>query len=571
MDLDPVRCQLAQQFGANVIADSDRQMADLAAAMTAGHGVDAVIITAATKSSAPIGLAGRLCREKGRVVVVGAVPLNVPRKEYYEKELDLCISRAFGPGTYDKKFVEEGVDYPYGYVRWTAQRNMEAFLNLFAEGQIRLDSLITHRFPIDDAPKAYDLLYNPQEQVLGILFQYDTSAVRIPQSDAKVWLAKDQRRSATISDTSRAISSKSTITLGFIGAGNFAQAYLLPNFRRLDDVTLRGVATATSVSATNTARKFGFDYCTCNYQEILKDSEINCVVIATRHNLHASLTTKTLRAGKNVYVEKPLCLNETELDEIITVYNQINETNQRDQRNQILMVGFNRRFSPFIQELKKFLIDRTGPVIITYRVNAGYVPSDHWIYNPMEGGGRILGEVCHFVDLLQYLTGARSLRVFAQTTHTNNGHIPDEDNVQVTISFADGSTGTIVYTAAGDLSFPRERLEVFADGSVGVVDNFRQAVFTRHGRIKKMRRWSQDMGHRDEIATFVAAVQQGGPAPIQFEEIVLTTLTTLKIKESLMLGVPVEIAPSRILTEPEPVDQAEGFSTIREGIKKTYE
>jgi len=567
MDLDPGRCQMAQQLGADVTADNGQRMADLAAAMTAGHGVDAVIITAATKSSAPIELAGRLCREKGHVVVVGAVPVNVPRKEYYEKELDLCISRAFGPGTYDKRFVEQGVDYPYGYVRWTAQRNMEAFLNLVAEKKIALDPLITHRFPIDEAPKAYDLLHNPQEQVLGILFEYDTTADRAPQT-AVVWLKEKDNVAGSTFHVTRSNLQRSNlqpVTMGVIGAGNFAQAYLLPNFRRLEGVTLRGVATATSVSATNAARKFGFAYCTCDYHEILNDPEINCVVIATRHNLHAPLAAEALRAGKHVFVEKPLALNAEQLQEVIEAYQSGQEpSNLQSPISSLLMIGFNRRFSPFIQELKKFLAHRTGPLVMTYRVNAGYVPPDHWVHDPVEGGGRILGEVCHFVDLLQYLTGARPCRVFAQTARGHNGHIPDEDNVQVTISFEDGSTGIITYTAAGDLSFPRERLEVFTDGSVVVVDNFREAVFTRRGKRKRMCRWSQDMGHRQEIAAFVSATREGGPPPIPFEEIVLSTLTTLQIKESLRLGTPVEIDLSQVLRIQEPTDQTDGSSTVQE-------
>lgn len=569
MDLNPDRCRLAQQLGADATADSGRRTADLAVEMTVGHGVDAVIITAATKSSAPIELAGRLCREKGRIVVVGAVPVNVPRKEFYEKELDVCISRAFGPGTYDKRFVEQGVDYPYGYVRWTAQRNMEAFLNLVAEGKIALDPLITHRFPIDEAPKAYDLLHNPQGRVLGILFEYDTSADCRPPT-AVVWLTDTDnvQRSAC-----------ERVTVGFIGAGNFAQAYLLPNFRRLDGVTLRGVATATSVSATNASRKFGFGYCTCNYHEILNDPEINCVVIATRHNLHAPLTAEALHRGKHVFVEKPLALNVKQLQQVIEAYREAmvlvgpeGETGREGDKEihsltpspPLLGVGFNRRFSPFIQELKKFLVHRTGPLVMTYRVNAGYVPPDHWVHDPVEGGGRILGEVCHFVDLLQHLAGARACRVFAQTTHTHNGYIPDQDNVQVTISFTNGSTGIITYTAAGDLSFPRERLEVFADGSVAVVDNFREAVFTRRGRRKGMRRWSQEMGHRYEVEAFVEAVRQGEPAPIPFDEIVLTTLTTLQILESLRSGLPVEIDLSQILPRSQPTDKLDGSAPVRE-------
>jgi predicted dehydrogenase len=315
------------------------------------------------------------------------------------------------------------------------------------------------------------------------------------------------------------------------------------------------------VSATNVARKFGFAYCTCDYHELLNDPEINCIVIATRHNLHAPLTLEALRAGKHVFVEKPLCLNEIELREIFSAYSSRLTPHASPP---FLMVGFNRRFSPFIQELKKFLAKRMGPLIMSYRVNAGYVPPDHWVHDPSEGGGRILGEVCHFVDLLQYLAGAKSIRVFAQSTRTLSGRIPDEDNVQVTIMFGDGSTGTITYTAAGNLSFPRERLEVFADGTVAAVDNYRKAIFIGQSKRKKIRSWSQDMGHRHEIAAFVSAMREGGPPPIPFEEIVLSTLTTLQIKKSLQLGTPVEIDLSQVLRLQEATDQMNGSSTVQE-------
>ncbi len=582
VDVDGARVELASHLGADRAFRRDRfEIEQVIAQDGHGYGFDAVIIAASTPSTEPIETAGRLCREKGAVVVVGAVPVDVPRKEYFEKELRLTISRGLGPGPYYAPIPERGMAYPYGYVRWTAQLNMEAFLNLVAEGRITLDPVITHCFPIDEAPKAYDLLLSPQGEVLGILFEYDTSADgstglttgRRP-STGVVWLTDNAQRATC-----------EGVTVGFIGAGNFAKAYLLPNFRRLDDVVLRGVATATSVSAANVARKFGFAYGTCDYHEILNDPKINCVVIATRHNLHASLAAEALRRGKGVFVEKPLALNLGQLREVIEAYQENERGKLEDERcegengnvplsnfhsrpSPILMVGFNRRFSPFIQELKKFLAHRTGPIVMTYRVNAGYVPPDHWVHDPVEGGGRILGEVCHFVDLLQHLAGARPCRLFAQTTHTHSGHIPDEDNVQVTISFTDGSIGIITYSAAGDPSFPRERLEVFADGSVAVIDNFREAVFTRRGRGKRMRRWSQDMGHRHEVAALVEAIQQGGPAPIPFEEIVLTTLTTLQIKESLRLGEPVEIDLSQVLLGQESIDKADvSFSAQEESTE----
>jgi predicted dehydrogenase len=520
IDLDPAMIELTRKLGADLAVHRSKDpVKSMAEEFSQGYGVDAVIITAATTSNDPVELAGALCREKGRVVVVGAVRMDIPRKDYYEKELSLCLSRAFGPGNYDKAFAEKGVDYPFGYVRWTAKRNMEAFLGLVAQGKIDPRKLVTHRFSIAEAPRAYELLRSSKERVLGALFEYEER----PSYPTKIVLPQNIAASA-----------KERVNLGFIGAGSFAQSYLLPNFRKADGVALKGVATATAISARNVAEKFGFEYCTGDYHEILDDPEIDCVIIATRHNLHAPLTIEALKRGKTVYVEKPLALNEEQLREVIEAHKQSRGR---------LMIGFNRRFSPFTQRAKSFFAHRAGPLVMTYRVNAGPLPPDHWVHDPEEGGGRIVGEVCHFVDLFQYLVDSPPVRVYAQTAGSRNENIPAEDNVNINIEFEDGSIGTIIYSSVGTLTFPRERFEIFGDNSVAVVDNFRYATFTRGGKTKKMKRWwGRDMGYRGEVAAFVDALKSGSEMPIPFTDIVLATLTTFRILDSIHEGKPVEIS-----------------------------
>ena len=521
VDLEKDKVRLSKELGADIGAVSGKDDVEkLIEGFSQGYGVDAVIITAATLSNEPIELAGRISREKGRVVVVGAVKLDIPRKNYFEKEISLVISRAFGPGRYDKMFEEKGIDYPFGYVRWTARRNMEEFLELLKGGKVNVDKIMTHRFSIDEAPEAYEMIKANKKDFLGILFKYEGDK----ELSSRINLVEKKGREA-----------KGVINIGFIGAGSFAQGYLLPNFKKIPGINFKGVATATGISSQSVARKFHFQYCTSDSSDILNDEEIHCVVIATRHNLHAKLAIEALRKNKVVFVEKPLALSEEELKEIIRTWT---ETQGR------LMVGFNRRFSPFSQRAKEFFGNRTGPLVINYRVNAGPLPAGHWLHDPREGGGRILGEVCHFIDLLQYLTGSSPVRVYAETAGSYNKNIPLEDNIEATIKFNDGSVGTISYSAVGDLSFPRERFEIFGEESVVVVDNFRKAVFVHKGKKSRMKKIGQDMGYKGEVVAFVEAVKTGSKMPINFEEIILTTLATFKIVESIRKREPIMISLS---------------------------
>ncbi len=524
VDLDQERVKLSRELGADIGAVSKvDDIEKLVEGFSQGYGVDAVIITAATSSNEPIELAGRISREKGRVVVVGAVKMDIPRKDYFEKEISLVISRAFGPGRYDKMFEEKGIGYPFGYVRWTARRNMEEFLSLLKEGKVNVNKIITHRFSIDEAPEAYEMIRANKENFLGILFKYKEDK----ELSSEIILVEKKGRKA-----------KGMLNIGFIGAGSFAQGYLLPNFKKNRGINFKGVATATGISSRNVARKFHFQYCTSNYSDILDDPEIECVVIATRHNLHTKLAIEALRKNKVVFVEKPLALSEEELKKIIKTWT---ETQGR------LMVGFNRRFSPFSQRAKEFFRKRTGPLVINYRVNAGPLPPDHWLHDPREGGGRIVGEVCHFVDLIQYLAGSHLVSVYAETAGRYNENIPPEDNVDIIVKLDDGSMGNISYSAVGDLSFPRERFEIFGEESVVAVDNFREAIFVRKGKKRRMKKIGRDMGHKGEVMAFVEAVKTGNKMPIDFKEVALTTLATFKILESIRKREAIDIDLSKVL------------------------
>jgi predicted dehydrogenase len=458
-------------------------------------------------------------------VVVGASKMDIPRTPYYEKELTVKLSRSYGPGRYDSTYEEKGVDYPIGYVRWTEQRNMGAFLDLVAAKKVNLEAMISRVFPIEEAVKAYDLVLGKTgEKCLGILLEYNNSADEA--SLAKLGSRQDVRNRENVSR-----GSETSLGIGFIGAGNFAQDSLLPPLRNYSVAQLIGVATASGVNGKTVAKKFGFRFCTTDPTELLQDPDIHCIFIATRHNLHAKFAVQALQQHKHVFVEKPLALSEEELSEVITAYQ-----NSRGD----LMVGFNRRFSPLLTEIKEFFRSRQTPLVIQYRVNAGYIPKTHWTQDNTEGGGRILGEVCHFVDVMQYLTEAEPTRVYAEAVTSTNPNIVATDNVNITISFSDGSLGAITYVAVGDTANGKERIEVFGGNATAIVDDFRVAEFYSNRRYVKSLK-CRGKGHAQEISEFVSALQARKPSPIAFNSLVLTTLATLRIKESLKTQMPVAI------------------------------
>lgn len=493
---------------------------------TEGFGADSIIITASSNDRSLLNTCGEMICEKGKVIVLGVVPLIFSRKNYYAKEVGLFISRAFGAGTYDTNYYSKGIDYPYGYVKWTAKRNVETFLDLVSERKINLSKLVTHRFDIGNATKAYEMIKEGREKYIGVLFTYKKN--------------KDIKFNEDIIIKSSKKCDVHNLNIGFIGAGNFAQGYILPYLKNRKGFNLKGVATVTGNSAKNVMRKFGFDYCTTDYKKIINDKEIGNVFILTRHNIHAKIVIEALKNNKVVYVEKPLAINWEELREIVKTY-----TENRGK----VMVGFNRRFSPLFSPLKEFYKKKSSPLLINYRVNAGNLPFDHWIYDKKISGGRIIGEVCHFIDVMQFLTNSNPINVYADVVEKVKKDIPENDNMIIIIKFRDGSIGNINYSSVGDISFPRERIEIFGENSVGIIDNFRYSILSVNGRVRKVKKISRDMGYRNEVNLFLEAIKNNQDMPIDFNSIIVNTYTTLKIIDSVRERRPIDINIGALLNE----------------------
>ena len=506
-----------------------------------GIGCDAIIITAATDSLDPINFAGKIARKKGTVVVVGAVPTGFDREpHYYNKELQIKMSCSYGPGRYDPQYEQKGIDYPPAYVRWTEKRNMEAFQELIYTKKIDVSYLTTHKFKLEDAPEAYDMILEKSEPYIGILIEYDAKK----EHDLKT-------SKITIKPTSLPSSPLSSVTVGFIGAGSYAQSHLLPNISKGSEVLLKGVMTASGTGSRSVAERFGFEFCTGNENDILKNEEINTVFIATRHDSHAEYVLKALKAGNNVFVEKPLCLTDDELQKIIlatdthrhtqtfssvdlaaeTVPTDSLQTTTFSSGAPLLMVGYNRRFSPFAKIIKEKFGE--SPMAMTYRVNAGAISSDSWIQDPDFGGGRIIGEVCHFIDFLTYMSGSLPTSVHANVLNDPN-HL--NDTLTVSLNYENGSISTIAYFANGDKGLPKERVEVFAHGCTAVLDDFKSLTIYAGGKRKKKKLLSQNKGQKNEIAAFIGAIRSAKESPIPLAEILNTSSVTFAILESIRTG-----------------------------------
>ncbi|MBS1671496.1 MAG: bi-domain-containing oxidoreductase [Bacteroidetes bacterium] len=506
---------------ANNVSNTESYTRNNAGLMTAietftrGKGFDKIIITAAAPTNDPIELSVEIARKKGQIIVVGAVKMDVPRDpHFYRKELDLKISCSYGPGRYDNVYEEQGLDYPYAYVRWTEQRNMEAFLDLISLGKLNLKALITHTFNIDDAVKAYDLVLGKvQEPFIGILLKYP---------------ANENKKQSIIQ--AKALQNNHPIKASFIGAGSFAQSYLIPNLKELP-VSLDAVVTNNGINAKNVSTKFGFARASTNATGILSDSTSNTVFIASRHDSHAKYVLQSLEAGKHVFVEKPLCLTYEEL-EIIT-------EKIKQYPNQILMVGFNRRFAPVSVELNKIFSKITEPKVVNIRVNAGFIPLSHWTQQKDIGGGRILGEICHFIDLMQYFTNATPIKVYAECINSKSSEVKNDDNIAIVISFSDGSIGNLIYVANGDKSLPKERVEIFAGGMVGIINDFKDGQIFKGNKSSSIK--LPGKGHKQEVDAFINAIKQGLESPITFQSIYATTLTTIKVHDALHTGLPQNI------------------------------
>jgi predicted dehydrogenase/threonine dehydrogenase-like Zn-dependent dehydrogenase len=529
IDISESKAKLSLEHGcdkATVIREED--INQVVSGFTKGRGVDAVIIMAGSKDNKPVEMAAEISRDKGRIVACGMVSLDIPRQEFFKKELSVIVSRATGPGKFDPVYENKGVDYPLPYVRWTTQRNMEYFLELIDEGKVKLNKLITHRFKINNALKAYDMVLRNTEPYLGVLIEYETTGMNHTVHTTE---KMEITRKIDLQPTTYHQKPLSKLGIGLIGAGLHSNTGILPTLKKFKDIKLIGIADVEGFKGRHTGKKYGAQYCVSDYQELLNDPDIGCVLIATRHNLHARMVIDALNRGKHVFVEKPLCINVEELKEIMNAY----FSPITHYLSPILMVGFNRRFSPFAQKARELLED-SHDMVINCRVNAGFVPKESWVYDAVEGGGRVIGEVCHFVDLIQYLSNSLPAKVYAECTSEKG-----EDNLVISLKMKNGSVATILYASQGDRLLPRERIEVFSGNSVCVIDNFKSLFFARDGKSQNKRAFNLDRGYEGEFKAFFDAIKNNRSNPVNFEEYVYTTLVTFSIVESIKSGRPVDV------------------------------
>lgn len=512
MDFNAGKLELARQFGAETYQLGEGQdPVSAGLAFSRGRGIDGVLVCASTKSSDPISQAARMSRKRGRIVLVGVTGLELNRADFYEKELSFQVSCSYGPGRYDKDYEIAGQDYPFGFVRWTEQRNFEAVLDLMAMGTLNMAPLITHRFAFDDAPKAYETLTSDPGS-LGILLEYSHDL--------------QKRHITTVQLQPVSSQARGTPVLGFVGAGNYAARVLIPAFQKSSAV-LHTIATTGGTSGAVAGRKAGFSAATTDVSAMFANPEINSVVIATRHDSHARLTTDALAAGKSVFVEKPLAVTHEQLEQVRTAYQAAAASDGAVQ----LMVGFNRRFAPQTLKLKAALDQVQGPKSFLMTINAGAIPAGHWTQDDQDGGGRIIGEACHFIDLMRHLAGHPIASVTALGIANSPDGI-DGDKASITLTFADGSFGTIMYLANGDKGFPKERIEVFASGRIAVIDNFRKLTTYGWPALKQMSLWRQDKGQLACANAFLASVTSGLPA-IPFDQLLEVADFTIQAHQQL--------------------------------------
>ena len=508
LDFDPEKLEMARKFGAEVVNLAAGQDPVAAAqAFSRGRGVDAVIITASTKSNEPMHQAALMSRKRGRIVLVGVTGLELSRADFFEKELTFQVSCSYGPGRYDPNYEERGNDYPVGFVRWTEQRNFEAVLDMMSDGRLDVKPLISHRFAITDAEAAYELVGGGGPS-LGILLEYPTVDQK-PDGEVRRTTVELPRSAAG------APPARGNASIGFIGSGNYATAVLIPAFKDAG-ARLRTVASSGGVSGVHAGRKFGFEATTTDTDGVFADRDVNAIIVSTRHDSHAAMVCQALRAGKHVFVEKPIALKTDELRQIEAARAGCGD------RPPVVMVGFNRRFAPQVARLKSLLAGAKGPKSFIMTVNAGAIPAEHWTQDRDVGGGRIVGEGCHFIDLLRFLAGERIASVRAHAMEAASG-----DTVSIDLGFADGSIGTVHYFANGSKAFPKERLEVFAQGRVIQLDNFRKMTGFGWPGFSKMNLWRQDKGQKACAAAFVNAVATGGASPIPFEELIEVAEATI--------------------------------------------
>ena len=520
-DIDPAKVELAVQLGAHQGVSDPAALRSAVAAFTDGQGADAVLVCAATKSDRPLGDAADVSRLKGRVIVVGDVGMAIRRRPFFEKELKLVVSRSYGPGRYDPAYEVHGRDYPLPYVRWTEQRNMQSFLELMAAGDIAVAPLVTHRYPIESVEPAYELVTGERdERAIAILIEYE--------GQAPVATQVAMRPPATSAPRDR-------IRLGVIGAGQFAKAVLLPAFAADRNLAIEAVCTATGLTSRKVAEVYGARYCTSDAEQILGDDSIDAVLIATRHDQHADLVIGALEAGKAVFVEKPLAISDDSLARVARTVRSLDAPR--------LMVGFNRRFAPLAVRCHRLFAGRQYPLFVSYRVNAGTFPPDSWVFDPVHGGGRILGEICHFIDTIAFLTDALPKRVYAEEIRYSLEPAHRRDSLTITLRMSDGSVGAIHYLADGDPGLAKEYVEVFGGQRTALLDNYRTLTVHSGNRRKRQRLLNQAKGHGEEVAAFIRAIRTGESMPVPMETILGVSAAAFAVHRSLDTGGPVEVEP----------------------------
>jgi len=516
IDIVSQKVELAKTLGAEAGAVVGQEDIKAKVEAWAPQGADSVIIFASTKSSQPIELAAKIAREKGKIVVPGWVRLKLPRHYFYEKELELIVPRSSGPGLYDSKYESGQLDYPYTYVRWTVKRNMEAFLQLIKENKVKLDPLITHVFDFEKAESVYKQIYEHKlKGAIGVVFKYKAKYKKLKP----VIIEITPRAKKTKRD-------KDKIVVGFIGAGQHAQSVLLPILKKMREIEFKIVCTARPLTATQVAKRWRFQYATTDFHKVLEDPDIDVVFITTRHDTHAYFTSEALKSGKYVFVEKPLAMNCSELAQVIKAYRK---------NPGKLMVGFNRRYSPLIQQAKSYLSKRIEPLMLFIRINAGYTPLDSWIFDPIQGGGRIIGELCHFIDLALYLSDSIPMLVYAKNTE-NDKKYHFTDNVAVIMKHKDGSISNIFYSSKGIRKYSRERIEMYCQESVVIIDNFRNLEIIGKERKSSIKLMNSDRGHKNELKLLIESIKRDQSLPIDINDYIYTTITTFAIHDSLKCG-----------------------------------
>jgi len=510
IDLEERRIEKALELGLDKgLNPKNEDVVNISTIFSGGYGVDAVIITAATKSKDPLAQAFQMCRKKGRVVLVGNVRLEINREDVYKKELEFLISISYGPGRYDERYEQKGIDYPYGYVRWTENRNMQEYLNLIADKKINIRPLIEKEYKIEEAYKAYEELKTAGKKPLIVLLKYN--------QEKKGQIARK------IEVQSKPIKKDGRINIALVGAGNFAKAVHLPNLQKLKNLyTIYTIVSKTGSNVKSTAQKFGAKYAATDYKELLEDKNVDAVLIATRHNLHAQMAMDALKADKAVFLEKPMALNEKELDELVNV---IKETRIP------FMVGFNRRFSKYAREVKRHISQRINPMIINYQMNAGYKPLDNWVHTE-EGGGRIIGEACHIFDLFNYFTEAEVKSISVDILTPTTEHFSRLDNTVITLKYKDGSVCSLTYTALGSNQYPKEFCQIYFDGKIIIIDDYRKLLGFGI-KLKELKSSRPDKGQFEESVEFSKYLKNKSQFPIPLWQFIQTTEISIQVERNI--------------------------------------